>query len=237
MSYRKYIVCSAWLPPTIFPPPSHSPPPCISHVNSPQPTTSSPVSAPTLSLSLFTSNSPPSVLGNCVWWPRLGRFLQAWHFITAKDGTHGDLRSARSSHFRGPFASCGKKEKEIRAFYCLQLQNGHNLDDINLWHSGFFLPIMCHPCQFNIGAKPLMTPIILICTGTQLGVARPSVQQWRESALADSKRGNWTELAVGGGEVGSVPVQHGFQALCFSAKQCFGNVRILTVTCGFGDWH
>lgn len=91
---------------------------------------------------------------------------------------------------------------------------------------------MCRLCQFNIGAGPLMTPIILICAGTQLGVARPSVQRWGESALADSERGNWTELATAGREVGSVPAQHGLQALCFGAKQCFGNVCILTVTCG-----
>lgn len=101
----------------------------------------------------------------------------------------------------------------------------------------FFLPPMCRLCQFNVDASPLMTPIILICTGTRLGAARPSAQQWGENALADSKRRNGAELATAGREVGAVPAQRGLQALCFGAKQCFGNARTLTVTCGLGDWH
>lgn len=158
--------------------PPSPPPPYISHVNSSQPTTSSPVSAPTSSPSLFTSNSLPFVLGNCVWRPRLGRFLQAWHFITAKDGTHGDLHSASCSHFRGPFTSCGKKEKEIRLFFSPYSYRMATILMTSISDTrGFFFPIMCRLCLFNIGASSLMTPIILICTWTQLGVARPSVLQ------------------------------------------------------------
>lgn len=62
-----------------------------------------------LPLSSFTSNSP-SIIPNCFWRPRLGQFLQARHFITAKNWTHGDPRSAPGSHIRSrlPFSAWEK---------------------------------------------------------------------------------------------------------------------------------
>lgn len=56
--------------------------------------------------SSFTSNSP-SISPNCFWRPRLGQFLQARHFIIAKNWTHGDLRSVPGSHTRSrlPFSA------------------------------------------------------------------------------------------------------------------------------------
>lgn len=94
---------------------------------------------------------------------------------------------------------------------------------------------MCRLCQFNIGASLLMTPIFLICTGTQLGFSCLSTSNGEKNCPCRFKEGELDRTGNGQREVGTVPVQHALQALCFGAKQCFGNVRILTFTCGLRD--
>lgn len=88
-----------------------------------------------LPLSSFTTNSP-SIMPNCFWRPRLGQFLLARHFITAKNWTHGDRRSALRHHIRSRLPFFSSRGKKI--FYFSQptveelwLHNHRSYNDIN----------------------------------------------------------------------------------------------------------
>lgn len=151
---RKHHRCSARLP---LLPPHH----CLKvnpeHVNSLQPI----LLLFLLPLSSFTSNSP-SIIPNCFWRPRLGQFLQARHFITAKNWTHGDPRLAPGSHIRSrlPFSAW---EKDFFLFFLqptvweLWLHNHHSHHDINQCQSGFS-PLKLHA---NLGLSEPHLSIIL----------------------------------------------------------------------------